>query len=103
MRELSTSKKYQVNKTDFKKLGRDFLIGLGGVVITYIFSFTPQVWELIESTIKQNENLVLFLPIIAQLFATLVNFVYRWARDNGFEINKPEVFSNDINRINDNE
>ncbi len=41
MANITESIKYKLNREDFKKIGKGFLIGLGGFVLTYLAELLP--------------------------------------------------------------
>ena len=64
------SKKYKLNKTDSKKIGKGALIALGGALLTYIADLLPQV------------DFGAYTPIAVAIGGILVNLGWKFLKGN---------------------
>ena len=64
------SAQYQLNAIDLKKIGIGALIAMGGAGITYLAQIVPSV------------NFGVWSPVVAALFAILLNAARKFLQDN---------------------
>ena len=73
-KQISSSKQFQLNKTDLWKIGRGFLIVLGGTTLTYVSSIVFQVnWVIPIGGASLNVT-----PMLIPIFSLLIDAARKW-------------------------
>lgn len=81
--QVSTSAKYELNKTDLYKIGRGFLIVMGGTALTYFSAIILQVnWAIPMG----NGQVLNITPVLIPIFSLLIDTARKFLNNYQSEV-----------------